>query len=107
MNVPIYAFLLMVVGVLGFSALAFFLGYILRRRIAESRIGTAEQRVKSILEEAQREAGNQKRTALLEAKDELYRSKEAIERENRDKRGTSADGTAPALQGSQFGAQVG
>lgn len=87
MNVPIYAFLLIVVGVLGFSALAFFLGYILRRRIAESKIGTAEQRVKSILEEAQREAANQKRAALLEAKDELYRSKEAMERENRDKRG--------------------
>ena len=87
MSVPAFVLVLIIVGVVLLLVGAFFTGYIARKKVAEVKLGTAEQKARQILDEAQKEAANQKRTALLEAKDELYRSKEALEREMRDKRG--------------------
>lgn len=49
------------------------IGYVFRRSTAEKTVGSAEQRSKSLLEEAQRAAEQAKRLALIEAKDEAYK----------------------------------
>lgn len=75
------------VGVLiAVGAAAFIAGYIVRRRVAESKIKTAEKIAAKITEEAEREAELQKAELLLKAKDEIFQLKEEAERENEAKR---------------------
>jgi ribonuclease Y len=65
---------------------AFWLGYTVRRRIAESKIKTAETIAEKIIDEAQRESDNVKRAAVLEARDEALKQKEIVEGELDSKR---------------------
>lgn len=67
------------------GAISIYLGYILRKRTAERKIGSAEEYAERIIEEAKREAEEAKRNALLEAKDEVYKKREALEREISEK----------------------
>ncbi len=63
------------------AALAFVLGWIAHRRIGEGKVYSAEQIAAKIVREAEREAENQKKSALLEAKDEWFREKAKLDRE--------------------------
>lgn len=67
-------------------SLGLFLGYLIRKYIAEARIQSAEQEATKIIEEATRTAESQKREVLLEAKEEAHQIKEEIEKECRDRR---------------------
>jgi len=75
---------LMAIIVVG--AICFCMGYIARRRVAESKIKTAEKIAAKITEEAEREAEIKKTQTLLQAKDEIYKLKEEAERETEAKR---------------------
>src|SRR3989449_4357824 len=66
---------------LGAAIAAFFLGWIAHRRIGEGKVLRAEDLAAKILREAEREAENQKKSALLEAKDEWFREKAKLDRE--------------------------
>ncbi len=66
---------------LGAAAVAFFLGWVAHRRIGEGKVYNAEQLAAKIVREAEREAENQKKSALLEAKDEWFREKAKLDRE--------------------------
>jgi len=66
--------------------IAFLLGYLLRRYVAEARIRSAEEAARRIIEEAQREAEAKKREAIVEAKDEAFRLKREAEHEIREQR---------------------
>ncbi|MCL6548419.1 MAG: ribonuclease Y [Alicyclobacillus sp.] len=61
-------------------------GYLLRRWLAEAKIGTAEARALEILESAQRDVEARRKEALLEAKEEAHRIRQEAERENRERR---------------------
>lgn len=50
------------------AAAAFFIGYVLRKRIAESKFKSAEEEVKKILENAYKEADSKKEKPLLKPK---------------------------------------
>jgi ribonuclease Y len=63
------------------AAVAFFLGWVARRRLGEGKVLHAEQIAEKIVREAEREAQNQKKSALLEAKDEWFREKAKLDRE--------------------------
>ncbi len=78
----------MVDFIIGFAALAAggIFGYIIRKVMAESKIGSAEHEVKRILEEAEKESEAKKREALLEAKEEVHQLRTEVEKENRDRR---------------------
>ncbi|MGQ0548270.1 MAG: ribonuclease Y [Armatimonadota bacterium] len=65
---------------------AFLLGYLLRRTIAEAKIKSAEEDARRILEEARKEADAKQREVVVEAKDEAFRLKREAEREIRDQR---------------------
>jgi ribonuclease Y len=63
------------------AAVTFLLGWIAHRRIGEGKVYNAEQIAAKIVREAEREAENQKKSALLEAKDEWFREKAKLDRE--------------------------
>jgi ribonuclease Y len=65
---------------------AFLLGYLLRRTIAEAKIKSAEEAARRILEEAKKEADAKHREAVVESKDEAFRLKREAEREIREQR---------------------
>jgi ribonuclease Y len=66
--------------------IAFLLGYLLRRYVAEARIRSAEEAARRIVEDAQKEAEAKKREAIVEAKDEAFRLKREAESEIREQR---------------------
>lgn len=66
--------------------LGILLGILLRRRIAEAKIGSAEEAAKNILEEAKKLGEQKKKEALIEAKEEILRAKNESERELRERR---------------------
>src|SRR6266850_3457222 len=63
------------------ALLSFFLGWTARRRIGEAKGLGAEQLAEKIVREAEREAETQKKSALLEAKDEWFKEKAKLDRE--------------------------
>jgi len=61
-------------------------GYYMRRFIAESKIGTAEEEAAKILDETVKEAEARKKEILLEGKDEVHRYRQEAEKDIRDRR---------------------
>src|SRR5438046_10669433 len=66
---------------LAVALVSLFLGWTAHRRIGEGKVLGAEQLTEKIVREAEREAENQKKSALLEAKDEWFREKAKLDRE--------------------------
>jgi len=63
------------------ALVAFFLGWLISRRIGEIKVGKAEELAKKIIDEAEKEAKIKKKEAILEAKDEWYKAKVNFEKE--------------------------
>jgi ribonuclease Y len=78
---PVQTVLIVLAAIVVAGVISFWLGYIVRRRVAESKIKTAEKIAAKITEEAEREAENKKTSALLTAKDEIYKLKEDATRD--------------------------
>jgi len=57
-----------------------------RKKISEAELGTAEERAKKILEEAEKNANSKKREMLLEAKEENQKLRQAADNEIKDRR---------------------
>ncbi|QSZ28358.1 ribonuclease Y [Aceticella autotrophica] len=68
-------------------AIGLLIGYFIRKFIAESKIKSAEDLSRTILENAKKDGENKKRELLLEAKEELHRQRSDLEKEIRDRRG--------------------
>lgn len=64
----------------------FFVGQAVRKRTAEKEIGSAEEEAKRIINESIKSAESKKREMLLEAKDEIHKSRAEFERENKERR---------------------
>ena len=75
----------LVIAVLA-SFISFRTGYNRRKKDAEAEIGSAEQESKRMLSEAQKTAEGKKREALLEAKEEVHRSRIELDREIKERR---------------------
>lgn len=56
------------------------------KEIEEAKIGNADEKARSIIDEALRDAETKKREALLEAKEEAIRTKNEIEHESKERR---------------------
>jgi ribonuclease Y len=84
MTVTLWMTLAIAVGAAG---LAFFVGWVAHRRVGEGKLFSAEQMAAKIVREAEREAENQKKSALLEAKDEWFREKAKLDREVQSQKG--------------------
>ncbi|MFH0812141.1 MAG: ribonuclease Y [Pseudomonadota bacterium] len=62
------------------------IGFFVRKKYIESKIGIAESKARSIIEGAKKEAETIKKEMLLQAKEELYQERTTFERENRERR---------------------
>ena len=71
---------------IGIALIALYLGYFLRKYLAEKKIQTAELQAQHILEQAKKEIQDRRREVELEAKDLLYRMRSDFERETKDRR---------------------
>ena len=74
-----------VIGV-GALAIGFLVGAILRKKIGEAKIGSAEAEAKRILAESVKNAEAKKKEALIEAKEEALRLRNEAERELKERR---------------------
>ena len=68
------------------GVLFFVLGITYRKRVAEKEIGSAEEEAKRIINEAIKGGENKKREMLLEAKEEIHKTRTEQERENKERR---------------------
>ncbi|MEG0751262.1 MAG: ribonuclease Y [Oscillospiraceae bacterium] len=65
----------------------FYGGVAYRRKVAEARIGSAEDEAKRIVNDAIKSAEQKRKEVVIEAKDEIFRMRNESERELRDRRG--------------------
>jgi ribonuclease Y len=75
-----------IVGALVGAAIMFPLAVNYRKRTAEKEIGSAEEEAKRIINESIKSAENKKREMLVEAKEEIHRTRTEYDREVRDRR---------------------
>ena len=68
------------------GVVVFLAGWFARRLVDRSKIVSAEELAEKIVREAQREAETQKKSAILEAKDEWYRAKSKFEEDTQQTR---------------------
>ena len=80
------AIVIAVVALLLGGLLGWVICNIYRKHVVESKLGTAEEKARSIIDEAVKTAETKKREALLEAKEESIKTKNEIERETRERR---------------------
>jgi ribonucrease Y len=78
------------IGFIGGILLALFLGiligFIIRKKLTETKVESIENLSKKIIEEAKKEAETVKKEAMLLAKDNLYQMKVEFEKETKEKR---------------------
>ena len=61
-------------------------GYVMRKRTAEMQIGSAEAEAKRIVEDAEAKGESKKKEALLEAKEDVHRLRQELDRDTRERR---------------------
>ncbi|MBQ9976673.1 MAG: ribonuclease Y [Clostridia bacterium] len=75
-----------VVAALASIAIGAFIGILWRKKIAEAKIGSAEEEAVKIVEDARKEAERLKKEALVESKEEILRNKAEADREVKERR---------------------
>ncbi|MGQ9776156.1 MAG: ribonuclease Y [Thermodesulfobacteriota bacterium] len=83
MNLTIGVYILIVSII---ASLGIVIGFLIRKRYVESKIGAANEIARRIIEEAEKEAEIIKKEALLQAKDQFYQEKATFEKEIVEKR---------------------
>ena len=78
--------LFIVLGVLLGIAIGFAFGILYRKKVAEREIGSAEAEATRLINEAIRNGENRKKEMLLEAKDEIHKSRTEHDREVKERR---------------------
>ena len=87
MEFDLITFLLgILAGGVVFGVILFILGVTYRKKVAEKEIGSAEEEAKRIINEAIRGGENKKREMLLEAKEEIHKSRTEYEKEVKERR---------------------
>ncbi len=82
----ILAIILIVVGTGVGIAVGFGIGYISRKKSAERQIGSAEQEATRLINEAIRSGESRKKEMLVEAKDEIHKSRTEHDKEVKERR---------------------
>ena len=67
-------------------AIGVFVGIVIRKKVAEGKIGSAEEEAKRIVLDAEKQAETQKKEALIEAKEEILKHRNEVERELKERR---------------------
>lgn len=83
---PLVSIIIAVVAFLVGAVIFWFLSKSNSKKIYDSKLGSAEERARSIIDDAMKNAESKKREALLEAKEESIRVKNELEKETRERR---------------------
>ena len=75
-----------IIAVLVFLLIGFVLGVMYRKKVSEREIASAEDEAKRIINEGIKATENKKREALLEAKEEIHRTRTECDREVKERR---------------------
>ena len=78
--------ILIILGAAVLALVSFFAGIVYRKRVSEREIGSAEQEATRIINEAIRSGESRKKELLLEAKDEIHKSRTEHERDVKERR---------------------
>jgi ribonuclease Y len=70
----------------GCALAGFAAGFLVRRTLAEAKVGNAEKQASRLVDQSRKEAETIKKEAALEAKERLYRAKSESDKEVRNKR---------------------
>ncbi|WKY46546.1 ribonuclease Y [Eubacteriaceae bacterium ES3] len=77
---------IVVIGLIVGIIAAFFIGYLVRKNIAEGKVRNAEETATKIVNDAVKEGETLKKEILFDAKEETLRLKESQENDNRERR---------------------
>jgi ribonuclease Y len=66
--------------------IAFILGYLIRKNIAEGKLKCAEDQAEKIISDAERESESKKKESVLEAKEEIHKLRTEYDKEVKDRR---------------------
>ncbi len=83
---PIICIIACVISAVVFGVLGFIIGGVYRKRVAEAKIGSANEEALRIVNQAQQTAENKRREAILEAKDEIHKLRNEADKELRERR---------------------
>ena len=75
-----------VIGIVVGLVVGVLVGIQYRKKIAEAKIGSAEERAKKVVDEAEKQAETMKKEALLSAKEDIMRRRNEMEQEIKDRR---------------------
>ena len=78
--------IIVVIAALVALAAGVLIGYIMRKSVAEKAIGSAEQRARNIILDAETQADTIKKEITIEAKEEAHRLRKEVDKEVRDRR---------------------
>ena len=81
-----YHYLLIVLGFLATAVIFFLVGVTYRKKVAEAEIGSAEMEATRLINEAIRSGESRKKEMLLEAKDEIHKSRTEHDKEVKERR---------------------
>ena len=73
-------------GIGGGLLVGIVVGFIIRKQVAERRLGSAEEQAKAILEEALRNAENAKKESIISAKEEIFQMKKEADNDIKERR---------------------
>ncbi|MDU2066745.1 MAG: ribonuclease Y [Sporomusaceae bacterium] len=74
------------IAALIFAFLGVGIGYLIRKKIAEAKMISAEAAAKKLIEDAERIGEAKKKEALVEAKEDIHRLRSEVERESKERR---------------------
>ena len=75
-----------VASAVGGIGVGFFTGFLIRKKIGEAKIGSAETEAEKIVSEAKKQAESSKKEALIEAKETIMSQRNELEREIKERR---------------------
>jgi len=79
---------IIIIAVFLISAVIFtFVGFIIRKKIAESKMDSAENEAKRIIESATRDAENKRKEEIFKAKEEIMSARKDLDQEIKERRG--------------------
>ena len=86
MEFNMLSLILCIAGFVVGGIIFFFVGATYRKKVAEKEIGSAEEEARRIINEAIKGGESKKREMLLEAKEEIHKSRTEYEKEVKERR---------------------
>ena len=83
---PVVFIICVVASAIVFGVLGFVIGGLYRKKVAEAKIGSANEEALRIVNQAVQTAESKKKESILEAKDEIHKLRNEADKEIRERR---------------------